>query len=517
MTDDTTLLTPVPIPSRSPSRPAFGRLSSAYRRYLYRHVQPAPRLSAIQLRRGDTALNHPSPRTLWEAVLGRLELQVSKPSFATWLRDTTGVSFDDGRMVVEAASPFAARWLEQRMSALVEATLTQIAGRPSTVRFRVAGAPPGPDPAPATQHAYAGREDHQADGQTARPVRGNYPLNPRYTLSSFVVGESNQLAYAAAVAVSTRPGTAYNPLFLYGGVGLGKTHLLHGIGNASATRGLSCLYVSSEQFTNDFITSLQTKRMREFREKYRSVDVLLMDDIQFLRGKETVQESFFHTFNDLHNSNRQIVLACDRPTSALSPIEDRIRSRLQWGLSADIQLPAQDTRRAILEFKAHEIGASVPADVLDMLAARFPGSVREMEGALNRVIAYADLTGGEITSAMAGSALGDLLALPVAAVPDPDTIISLVCEFFAVDVKAVISKRRDRKVTLARQVAIYLLREQAQLPLKSIGSLVGNREHPSIRQAWAKIQRDRETDMELDTQVRTLSNTITSHTATDGL
>ena len=461
-------------------------------------------------------MNHPSPRTIWEAVLGRLELQVSKPSFATWLRDTSGVSFDDGKMVVETASPFAARWLEQRMSALVEATLSQIAGHPSTVRFRVAGAPPDPDPAPSAKHAYASRGEHQPHERPAPAVRGDYPLNPRYTLNSFVVGESNQLAYAAAVAVSTRPGTAYNPLFLYGGVGLGKTHLLHGIGNASATRGLSCLYVSSEQFTNDFITSLQTKRMREFRERYRSVDVLLMDDIQFLRGKETVQESFFHTFNDLHNSNRQIVLACDRPTSALSPIEDRIRSRLQWGLSADIQLPARETRKAILEFKAREIGATVPTEVLDLLAARFPGSVREMEGALNRVVAYADLTGGEIDLALVHSALGDLLSAPPPTSPEPRVILGRVCEFFNVDIQAVVSKRRDRKVTLARQVAIYLLREQAQLPLKSIGALVGNREHPSIRQAWAKIQRDREADAVLDKQIRTLSNAISSPEDTAG-
>ena len=457
-------------------------------------------------------MNHPSPRTTWEAVLGRLELQVSKPSFATWLRDTTGVSYDDGRMVVETASPFAARWLEQRMSALVEATLSQIAGRPSTVRFRVAGAPPDSSPAPVGAPVHAGRGEQRPDERTAPTVRGSYPLNPRYTLSSFVVGESNQLAYAAAVAVSSRPGTAYNPLFLYGGVGLGKTHLLHGIGNASSSMGLSCLYVSSEQFTNDFITSLQTKRMREFREKYRSVDVLLMDDIQFLRGKETVQESFFHTFNDLHNSNRQIVLACDRPTSALAPIEDRIRSRLQWGLSADIQLPAQETRQAILEFKAQEMGMNVPADVLDLLAAKFPGSVRDMEGALNRVVAYADLTGCDIDLALARSALGALLSSPQVSLPAPEAILSCVCAFFAVDVQAVISKRRDKKVTLARQVAIYLLREQAQLPLKSIGALVGNREHPSIRQAWAKIQRDRQADTTLDRHIRSISDSVACRT-----
>ena len=459
-------------------------------------------------------MNKPSPRTIWEAVLGRLELQVNRPSFTTWLRDTTGVSFDDDRMVVATPSTFAARWLEQRMSTLVEATLSQIAGRPSTVRFQVAGAPPV-----TVQRTHAappsGSDGEQFPEERPSPAgRAAYPLNPRYTLSSFVVGESNQLAYAAAVAVSTRPGTAYNPLFLYGGVGLGKTHLLQGIGHASASRGLSCLYVSSEQFTNDFIVSLQTKRTREFREKYRSVDVLLMDDIQFLRGKETIQESFFHTFNDLHNASRQIVLACDRPSSELSPIEDRIRSRLQWGLSADIQLPERETRRAILEAKAHENGTHIPEEVIDLLAERFPGSVRDMEGALNRVCAYADLTGSLIDLALAERSLGDLLNAPIQTAPPPKIILALVCEYYGVDVQAVVSKRRDRKVTLARQVAIYLLRERALLPLKSIGALVGNREHPSIRQAWAKIQAERETNSTLDSQIHTICDALSSRATT---
>ena len=417
-------------------------------------------------------------------------------------------------MVVVAPSTFAARWLEQRMSTLVEATLSQIAGRPSTVRFQVAGAPPVTVQKTLTAQSSTDGGEHHFAERPSPAGRAACALNPRYTLSSFVVGESNQLAYAAAVAVSTRPGTAYNPLFLYGGVGLGKTHLLQGIGHASASRGLSCLYVSSEQFTNDFIVSLQTKRTREFREKYRSVDVLLMDDIQFLRGKETIQESFFHTFNDLHNASRQIVLACDRPSSALSPIEDRIRSRLQWGLSADIQLPARETRRAILEAKAREMGTLIPDDVLDFLAERFPGSVRDMEGALNRVCAYADLTGSPIDLALAERSLGELLTAPVQAAPSPEIILALVCEYYGVDVQAVVSKRRDRKVTLARQVAIYLLRERAQLPLKRIGALVGNREHPSIRQAWAKIQGERETDSNLDSQIHAICDAMSSRSPT---
>ena len=455
-------------------------------------------------------MNKPSPRTLWEAVLGRLELQVSRPSFATWLRDTTGVSFDDDRMVVVAPSTFAARWLEQRMSTLVEATLSQIAGRPSTVRFQVAGAPQVTvKETLAAQSSSDGGEHHFAE-RPSPAGRAACALNPRYTLSSFVVGESNQLAYAAAVAVSTRPGTAYNPLFLYGGVGLGKTHLLQGIGHASASRGLSCLYVSSEQFTNDFIVSLQTKRTREFREKYRSVDVLLMDDIQFLRGKETIQESFFHTFNDLHNASRQIVLACDRPSSALSPIEDRIRSRLQWGLSADIQLPARETRRAILEAKAREIGTLHPRRRARFARGAVPGQRPRHGGRAEPRLRLCRPHGQPHRPRTSREELGGTADHASAAAPSPEIILALVCEYYGVDVQAVVSKRRDRKVTLARQVAIYLLRERAQLPLKRIGALVGNREHPSIRQAWAKIQGERETDSTLDSQIHAICDAVSS-------
>ncbi len=456
-------------------------------------------------------MNRLNPRTKWEAVLGSLELQVSRPSYATWLKDTTGLSFEDSRMVVGVPSAFVAQWLEQRMSSLIEATLSQVVGQPATVRFQVVTAPSPHAPRRETLIHDDDSPSRPANAPSSSRGTGSFALNPKYTLDSFVVGQSNQLAYAAAVAVSTRSGSAYNPLFLYGGVGLGKTHLLHGIGHASARNGLSFLYVSSEQFTNEFITSIQMKSTRAFREKYRSVDVLLMDDIQFLRGKETIQESFFHTFNALHDSNRQIVVASDRPTSALAPLEDRLRSRLQWGLSADIQLPELETRKAIVKMKAHSMGVTVPDEVSDLISTNFTSSIRDMEGALNRVCAYADLTSSPLNLALASRSLGDMLTAQQQRIPSPEAIIAQVCSFYGTDVKAITSKRRDKKVTLARQVAVYLLREWTQMPLKGIGSLAGNRDHTSIRHAWAKIQRERETNATLAADLISICEAITAN------
>jgi chromosomal replication initiator protein len=450
---------------------------------------------------------------MWDAALGSLELQVSRPSYATWLKDTTGLSFDDNKMVVGAPSPFVAQWLERRMSSLIETTLSQVMGKPTTVQFQVITIPAPHAFRREDPQAAAGPLPQAANGHTTPNGNNSFNLNPRYTLDSFVVGESNQLAYAAAVAVSSRPGTAYNPLFLYGGVGLGKTHLLHGIGHASASRGLSYLYVSSEQFTNEFITAIQTRRTREFREKFRSADVLLVDDIQFIRGKEAIQEGFFHTFNDLHNANRQIVIASDRPSSALAPLEDRLRSRFQWGLSADIQMPDQETRIAILKVKASRMGMDVPNEVLDMISQHFLSSIRDLEGALNRVCAYADLTAQPLSLDMAYHSLGDLLTTHQPKIPTADVVISQVCSFYDIDSQTLVSKRSSRKVALARQVAIYLLREIAQATLKDIGLLMGNRDHTTIRYAWAKIVKTIDLNPDLKSQIDTIHAGISRHIA----
>lgn len=457
----------------------------------------------LYLQEKRSALKPLTPGQIWEAALGSLELQVSRPSYATWLKDTVGLAAEDNQMVVGVPSPFVAQWLERRMSSLIETTISQITGQATGVEFRVVQRNSNPAPKPAAL---------SSSQEQINPHQGNpapsAKLNPRYTLDSFVVGESNQLAYAGALAVASKSGSAYNPLFLYGGVGLGKTHLLHGIGHASISKGLRCLYVSSEQFTNEFISSIQMKRTSEFREKYRSVDVLLIDDIQFLRGKEAIQESFFHTFNDLHNSNHQIVIACDRPSAELSPLEDRLRSRFQWGLSADIQMPDRETRRAILEVKAGSIGVGVPDAVLDLISDHFLSSVRDLEGALNRVCAYADLTAQPLCVDLAYRSLGDLLTTKKSFPPTPDLVIDQVASFYNIDRRIIISKRRDRKIALARQVAIYLLRELIQMPLKEIGSLMGNRDHTTVRHAWSKTLLSRDNDSELRTQISIIRDGI---------
>ena len=455
-----------------------------------------------------------NPRQMWEAALGSLELQVSRPIYATWLKDTIGISFDDTKMVVGAPSTFVAQWLERRMSSLIEITLSQVVGQPTTVQFQVMTQPTSHSPLHETPQTKSSTLAQATTGYPPKNGNGSFKLNPKYTLDSFVVGESNQLAYAAAVAVSSRSGSAYNPLFLYGGVGLGKTHLLHGIGHASASRGLSYLYVSSEQFTNEFITSIQMKRTREFREKYRSVDVLLMDDIQFMRGKEAIQEGFFHTFNDLHNSNRQIVIACDRPSSELIPLEDRLRSRFQWGLSADIQMPDLETRKAILEVKASAMGVGIPDEVLDLISEHFLSSIRDLEGALNRVCAYADLTVRPLNLDLAYHSLGDMLTTKQRKVPLPEVVISQVCSFYGVEVQALISKRRDKKVTLARQVVMYLLREWVQMSLKDIGFLLGHRDHTTVRHAWAKILKAESTSTGLKVQLKSIYAAVEDHIPT---
>ena len=445
----------------------------------------------------------------WEAVLSSLELQVSRPIFRTWLKDTVGLSLEDNRIVVGTPSAFVAEWLEKRMSSLIESALSQVMGQRTEARFQILTEQPAPAHArPASAHSPEPSAPLPVNDRPLANTNGRSRLNQKYTLSSFVVGASNQLAYAAALAVSSRPGEAYNPLFLYAGVGLGKTHLLQAIGHAYATKGMSYLYVSSEQFTNDFVTSIQAKRTREFREKYHSADVLLMDDIQFLRGREATQEGFFHTFNDLHNTNRQIVITSDRPSSALLPLEDRLRSRFEWGLSADIQTPDQETRIAILQAKAGSQGANIPQEVHELIAESFPANIRELEGALNRVCAYADFTGRAPDLALAHEALGSLLPQSASSIPTPDVVLASVCTFYSVTNDALCSRRRDSAISKARQVAIYLLREVSLKNLREIGSLLGHRNHATIRYAWMKISEARETDAVLKADLSAIFDSI---------
>jgi chromosomal replication initiator protein len=421
------------------------------------------------------------PITTWQAALGQLQLLVNGANFETFLRDTQGASFDGRTFTISAPNPFIREALQTRFPALLRKALGDVLeGAPEVVvtvgRFE-AGRPVTALAQPSVSHSRVTPREH------ARSV-------PTYTFDTFVVGEANRLAHAAARAVSDRPGRDYNPLFLYGGVGLGKTHLLRAIAHDVCQRGLSALYVSSEKFTNDLIEAIRESRTDEFRQKYRQLQLLLIDDIQFIATRERTQEEFFHTFNDIHAAGGQIVLSSDRPPKAIAPLEARLRSRFEWGLIADIQPPDLETRIAILRSKLNGRAHEVPNGVLEVLARKAPNNIRQLEGALNRVLIHAQLVGEPLTPALAAEAIDQLLPeqqrLPVTA----DTILQAVCEHFKIPLIALQGKARDKKHVVPRHFAMYLLREEARLSLPEIGAILGGRDHTTVRHGCEKVRHD---------------------------
>jgi chromosomal replication initiator protein len=413
----------------------------------------------------------------WQAAVGQLQMELSKATFDTWVRDARFASYGEGTFTISVLNGYARDWLESRLASTARRILTGVWGAPVDVRFvvgRPMAASEPADAAPITPPAASG---------STRPAGPN--LNPRYTFASFVVGNSNRLAHAASFAVAENPAQAYNPLFLYGGVGLGKTHLLHAIANLCVARGLEVLYVTSEDFTNDLINAIRAHTTDAFREKYRRMDVLLIDDIQFIAGKESTQEEFFHTFNALHGQDRQIVLSSDRPPKAMITLEERLRSRFEWGLTADIQPPDLETRQAILRTKAERAGRAVPAEVLELIARRVQSNIRELEGALTRIFALADLSGMPLTAELVEPSLADLL--PKNRPLEPAVIIDVVASHFAVDRERLLGKDRSRDIALPRQVAMYLIREETNTSLPHIGQVLGGRDHTTVMYGCEKI------------------------------
>ncbi|HEY8489816.1 MAG TPA: chromosomal replication initiator protein DnaA [Dehalococcoidia bacterium] len=439
-----------------------------------------------------------SARRLWEAALGELQLQVTRPNYDTWLKETVGIRYDGRTLVAGTPSDFATEWLGTRLRPLIKKTLAGILGQAVEVDFELAA----PEPREADVALAAPPSQERRPGQQLRaPAFPRLRLNPKYTFETFIVGASNRLAHAAAHSVAERPGETYNPLFLYGGVGLGKTNLLHAIGHRVQAARLRVLYVSSEQFTNEFVNAIRERRNEEFRAKYRNVDVLLIDDIQFISGKEQTQEEFFHTFNDLHAANRQIVITSDRSPRYISLLEDRLRSRFEWGLIADIQPPDLETRLAILRAKAEEQGVALPQDVYDLIAHRVQHNIRELEGSLNRVIAFAKLMRSEVTLDLATQALAGLAQPGSRRVPTPDAILKAVAEFYQLTPEALRSKSRDKRLAWARHVAMYLLREDGQRPLTEIGRLLGGRDHSTVIHGCTKVEQALAEDLRLRQEV----------------
>ncbi len=429
-------------------------------------------------------------KQLWQAALGQLQMEMPRATFETWVRDAELLAYEDRAFVIGVQNAYARDWLEDRLLSTVKRVLTGIVGQTVEVRFVV-----WQDSTDIEPPVVALLESSPCENRG----KLTYNLNNRYTFEDFVVGSSNRLAHAAAQAVADSPARAYNPLFLYGGVGLGKTHLLHAIGHVCVTAGLNVLYVSSEEFTNDLINSIRKHTTSAFRERYRQIDLLLVDDIQFIAGKESTQEEFFHTFNTLHGQDKQLVISSDRPPKALVTLEERLRSRFEWGLTADIQLPDFETRMAVLRSKAECAGRSVDPALLEIIARRVQSNIRELEGALTRVLACSDLSGVPLSQELVETALMDLL--PHNGVLTVEHIIAAVAAQFGVEEDRMLSRERSREVALPRQVAMYLIREETSESLPRIGQALGGRDHTTVMYGYEKIADRLETDDALRRQV----------------
>ncbi len=426
-----------------------------------------------------------SAERLWQAALGQLQIEMPRAAFDTWVRDAEFLAYEDGTFVIGVQNAYARDWLEDRLLSTVKHVLTGIAGRTVAVRFVVWQGDLGESP---NESVVQEPETLVVQDLMDNPI----PQNARYTFDTFVVGPSNRLAHAAALAVSESPATGYNPLFLYGGVGLGKTHLLFAIGQVCIQSGLRVRYVSSEEFTNDLVNAIRAHRTDGFRERYRQIDVLLIDDIQFIAGKEATQEEFFHTFNTLHGQSKQIVMTSDRSPRALVTLEERLRSRFEWGLTADIQPADFETRLAILRSKADRDRRNVPDDILETIARKVQNNIRELEGALTRVLAYSDLRGEPLSSDLVAIALADMLIKDETLTPE--RIISEVAQQYGLTRERMLSKERSREVALPRQIAMYLIREETSASLPKIGEMLGGRDHTTVMYGHGKISKQLETD-----------------------
>lgn len=482
-------------------------------------TQPLRTLSSEPFRDNGHKPLAPNAAHLWQAALGELQLQMTKATFDTWVKPTFALSYDAERalLTIGVRNAYAKQWLENRLYGMIERTLNHVLGNPAEIRFvlktreegeneaaepeaqpetttsaSVQNAPNVPQPRMEEQARTPMLTDKARGISQYTPTRGQgSTLNPKYTFDAYIVGNSNRLAHAACIAVAERPAEAYNPLFLYGGTGLGKTHLLQALGWIPQLRGKQVVYVSSETFTNELINSIRTGTAEEFRRAYREVDVLLIDDIQFIAGKETTQEEFFHTFNSLHGLNKQIVISADRHPRAISTLEDRLRSRFEGGLIADIQPPDFETRMAILRYKAEAQPIPVPAEVIDFLSRKIQSNIRELNGALTRVVAYAQLMQAPLTVDLATTVLQDILTqTPVSTVQ----VLTAVCDYYRVSVEDLKGRGRNKEVVTPRQMAMYLLREATGSSLPQIGDVLGGRDHTTVMYSVEKIAQEIEQD-----------------------
>ena len=434
---------------------------------------------------------------IWDEVLKLIKVELSEVSFNTWLKTIKPIAITENKIVLAAPNEFTKGILEGRYLNLIKNAIKHITNIDYDIQFTI----PGED-----ININVGQSMPNNLGKTKQRSQ----LNPKYTFDTFVIGNSNRFAHAASLAVAEAPAQAYNPLFIYGGVGLGKTHLMHAIGHyiLNQTPSAKVVYVSSEKFTNELINSIRDDKNNQFRNKYRNVDVLLIDDIQFIAGKESTQEEFFHTFNALHDANKQIVISSDRPPKEIPTLEDRLRSRFEWGLLCDIQPPDLETRIAILKKKAKVENIDVTDDVMLYIASKIQSNIRELEGALIRIVAYSSLTNKKVTVELAEEALKDIISSNKPRKITVDLIKETISKEFNIKMDDFNSKKRTRAIAYPRQIAMYLTRELTDLSLPKIGEEFGGRDHTTVIHAYDKITEDMSKDEDFNKKINNIIKTI---------
>lgn len=438
---------------------------------------------------------------LWIAALDKIEQRVSKPSFDTWLKNTKAVELNKSTLIVSAPNEFARDWLENQYTVVISEVLEEVTGSKLETKFII------PDSTSDADETATSIKAEKANNNQDTPKS---MLNDKYTFDTFVIGAGNRFAHAASLAVAEAPAKAYNPLFIYGGVGLGKTHLMHAIGHYVRQHNpdAKVAYITSEKFTNEFINAIMENKSNSFRNKYRNIDVLLIDDIQFIAGKESTQEEFFHTFNALHEESKQIIISSDRPPKEIPTLEDRLRSRFEWGLITDITPPDLETRIAILNKKAKAEGLEIPNEVMLYIANQINTNIRELEGALIRVVAYSSLVNQDIDASLAAEALKDIIPSNKPKVITIEGIQEVVSKKYSIRMEDFAAKKRTKSIAFPRQIAMYLSRELTDLSLPKIGEVFGGRDHTTVIHAHEKIAKMMEEEVEFNREIDELIETI---------
>jgi chromosomal replication initiator protein len=441
----------------------------------------------------------------WQAALGELEVTFSKANFSTWFQDTYILEMTDEKVIIAVPHSFAQEWLENKYHPEILKTLKKIQPNIKTIQYKVALVK-------AIKNLPKNEEVIEVENKATapEPEKQNFAfLKPHYTFNNFIIGNSNRLAVATAQAVTQKPGTVYNPLFIYGGVGLGKTHLMQAIGNEIAKNHpkKKMVYVSCEKFTNDYIDSIKNKKINEFKKNYRDADVLMVDDIQFMSGKEGTQEEFFHTFNVLHHANRQIIVTSDKVPKAIPRLAERLSSRFGWGMVADIQPPNLEMRQAILQSKCEEKNCQIDPQVLNYIAQNIESNIRELEGAINRILSFAELNNEAVSLELAKSALDDIIQSKGQNL-SIEKIFSTTTEYFQISLDDLVSTKRNQELVRPRQIVMYLLRHEMNLSYPKISQHLNKKDHTTIIHGVEKIEKEISRDEELSKQLQLLKEKI---------